>query len=155
MMGAATSLILTLALAAAPPTPRADTTITLGDQPVVIAFLGADMGEVMYSADWARLLATIKPGLDAARPELTKLPVVVREVYAPGVLLRSRGREWAMAPAPSKVLVGYYLWAPDGPAYVCAGGLPAGPLVALVERYLAERAKPAPEMPSACERAES
>ena len=115
---------------------RPDTVLDLGNQPSVIAFIGAEQGEVMYSGDWAQVLYAFKTELDAARPELAKLPVVVREVYAPILLLRSGGQEWRLDPDPATLLSGYYLWSPQGPRYLCRGAMKKDALLDTVAAFL-------------------
>lgn len=117
----------------------ADTVLTLGDRPTVVAFVGAELGEVMFSADWAGVVGALKPSLDAARVGLEALGVTVREVYAAEVTLRSRGVEWGLEPSPATLLSGYYLWAPDGPSYVCRGPRGEAELLGLVGTFLESR----------------
>ena len=117
---------------------RADTVLNLGDRPTVVAFVGAEQQEIMYSADWARVLYAFKPELDAARPALEMLPVVVREVYSPTILFRSRGREWHLEPDPASLLSGYYLWSPEGPRYLCRGAMKKDALLSTVTAFLGQ-----------------
>lgn len=115
----------------------ADTVVTLGDRPTVVAFVGAELGEVMFSADWAGVVGALKPGLDAARAGLEAMGVAVREVYGAQVTLRARGAEWALEPSPATLLSGYYLWAPDRPRYVCRGARSGPDLLELVGAFVA------------------
>jgi hypothetical protein len=125
-----------LFLAAAASAERADTTLTLGNRPTVVAFLGADQGEIMYSADWARLLTEFKPELEAARPTLLGLQVVVREVYSPAIVFRANDLEWSLGPTPASLLAGYYLWSPTGPRFLCRGTMKADELIQTVLDFL-------------------
>jgi hypothetical protein len=142
-----------LLLAAAAPAERADTTLTLGDRPTVVAFLGADQGEIMYSADWARVLTEFKPQLESARPALAALQIVLREVYSPTILFRARGQEWSLEPTPAALLAGYYLWSPAGPRYLCRGAMKEAELVETVRDFLEQIAKGGAGELDRCERA--
>jgi hypothetical protein len=122
MIGPAAALLL---LATAFP----DTTLTLGNRPTVVAFLGAEQSEIMFSADWARVLTDFKPELDAARPTLEGLTLVVREVYSPGIVFRGSGMEWSLGPTPASLVAGYYFWSPDGPRFLCRGAMKADELI--------------------------
>jgi hypothetical protein len=113
-----------------------DTTLTLGNRPTMVAFLGADQGEIMYSADWAKVLTTFKPELEAARNTVTALGVVVREVYSPTIVFRGNDMEWSLDPTPASLLAGYYLWSSDGPRFLCRGAMNANELVETAMAFL-------------------
>ena len=133
---------------------RADTALTLGDTPTVVAFVGAEQAEILFSADWAPIFSGFKPGLDAARSDLEKLRVVVREVYAPSIPFRFGEREWRLEPEPSALLAGYYLWSPEGPSYLCRGAMKKDDLVRTVMTFLAHVRDRVTDPMAGCERAE-
>ena len=81
---------------------------------------------------------------------LDSLGVDVHEVYEEAVRLRTPDREWDIS-MKSGLPVGYYLWAPKGPAYVCRGVRQDKDLLAIVGVYLEEVQKGEPSKLSQCD----
>lgn len=131
--------------------PGPDTVVTLGTGPTLVAFVGASRMEVMYSADWSAILTGFLTRMGEVRPDLERLPIAIEDVYATSITFRSGSREWRMSPAPDSLLVGYYLWAPDGPRYICTGDLTGAELLATVAGYLARVRTPSADPVDGCD----
>jgi hypothetical protein len=133
-IGLVLSVLMVLANGASATPP--DTVVVLGNLPTVVAFVGATKTEVMYSSDWSVIVADFRMHLDDARAGLEQLPVVLLEVFSPSVRFRARGQEWPMMPGADVLLVGYFIWSPQGQQYICRGAISAVDLVDIVTRYL-------------------
>ena len=129
---------------------RADTTLTLGNRPAVVAFFGLPMSAADGDPDVAQVVADLHFFLKDAVAALDSLGVDVHEVYEEAVRLRTPDREWDIS-MKSGLPVGYYLWAPKGPAYVCRGVRQDKDLLAIVGVYLEEVQKGEPSKLSQCD----
>ncbi len=130
---------------------RADTTLTLGTRPAIVAFFGLPMSAADADPDVGMVVGDLHFFLKDARPALEQLGLDVHEVYETAIRLRTPDREWDLA-MQGGLPVGYYLWAPKGPAYVCRGVRRDVDLLAIVGVYLDEVQKGAPSKLPQCDR---
>ena len=132
--------------------PRVDTTLTLASHPTVVGFFSVPEEAFTEQPGLPQVLADFHDFLVDARPQLRALMVVVHEAYGRPIRLRTPGSEWEL-PIGSGLPVGYYLWSPGRPTYVCRGVRVAVALVELVREYLEGEASPGAAL-SRCERAD-
>ena len=130
----------------------ADTTVTLASRPTVVAFFSVPEESFAEQPGLPQVLADFHDFLVEARPELRTLMVDVHEAYGRPIRLRTSDGEQEL-PIGSGLPVGYYLWSPGGPAYVCRGVRVGAALVDLVREYLGDEASPGAAL-RRCERAD-
>ena len=133
--------------------PQADTTLTLDERPTVVAFFGIPLEVADADPDVGQALADLHFFLEETKPSLDSLSIETHEVYERTVRVRSGAREWEV-PMDAGLAVGYLLWSPKGPAYVCRGVRRPPDLVGLVRVYLDEVEKGLPSKLAQCERLE-
>ena len=116
-------LLLSLgALLAAPPAARftpPDTTVTAANQRMVVAFFGLP-DDFVASQGLEYVRDDFRAFTERARPGLVQLSVDAHVVYAQAVHVRTPGRVIDI-PLGTDLPIGLFLWAPQGPAYVCRG----------------------------------
>ncbi len=105
-------------------TASRDTTLTLGNRPAVVAFFSVPRATFLEQPGLPQVQADFEFFLRGARTEIGELQVDVHEVYDTIILLRMQGREWAL-PIDRGLPVGYFLWSPGNPAYICQASAPA------------------------------
>ena len=128
----------------------ADTTLVLGNQPTVVAFFSVPSETFVEQPSLSEVLADFHNFLADARGELRALMVDVHQAYGRPIRLRTTTGERDL-PIGSGLPVGYFLWSPGEPAYVCRGVRVGPALVDLVREYLAAPAEPGPAL-ARCER---
>ena len=104
------SLALLTALAGAP----ADTTLTLGTRPTLVAFFGVSAAMLEQEPMLEQVLTDFQFSLERARPEIEGLQVDVHEIYDQVIELRT-GDGALSVPVTQGLPVGYYFWAPGQP----------------------------------------
>jgi hypothetical protein len=98
----------------------ADTTLTLGPRPTLIAFFGVPAALMQQEPMLEQVLADFQYSLTRARPVIEGLEFDVHEIYGQVIDLRT-GDGPVSVPVTAGLPVGYYFWAPGQPAVICRG----------------------------------
>jgi hypothetical protein len=141
------SLALLTALAGAP----ADTTLTLGTRPTLVAFFGVSAAMLEQEPMLEQVLTDFQFSLERARPEIEGLQVDVHEIYDQVIELRT-GDGALSVPVTQGLPVGYYFWAPGQPAVICRGVRVDSDVVTGARVFLEDVRGGTAEMLKRCER---
>ena len=141
------SLALLTALAGAP----ADTTLTLGTKPVMIAFFGVPAALMEQEPMLETVLADFQYSLGRARAQIEGMQVEVLEIYDQVIDLRTADGPVSV-PVQAGLPVGYYFWAPGQPAVICRGVRVDPDIVTGVRVFLEDVRSGAEESLKRCER---
>ena len=88
--------LLTLLPSLASASERADTTLTLGDRPTIVAFFGLPLAVADADPEVGQVLADLHYFLRDARARLEELGLDVLEAYDTSIHLRGGGRELSL-----------------------------------------------------------
>lgn len=131
-------------------TAPVDTTVVLGIRPAVVGFFAIPPAAFDERPGLRQVSADLHDWLDDATPELNEIGVDAQEAYAQRVRVLAGGKERTL-PVSAGLPVGYYLWSPQGLAYICRGVRRAGDLVEIVRLFLEEARGGEPSL-GQCER---